>query len=140
MPDFVSQQEDGRREITIYQIEAQYPPTAGPHYANRWYARELSPAYFGERHARHDEKWERACPTFLEYGAGGECWQTTGRCGFVEEGQARAAMGLVLMHALPDPHIARWRLVRRTVAVDQASLMEGPGSRVSVRGGIPSVI
>jgi hypothetical protein len=140
MPDFMHQQKDGRASITIYTIEARFPPTASKHYRDRWYSRELGPESFGERHAKHNERWERACPTFLEYGAGGECWQRTGYRGFVDEDQARAAMSLVLRHAKPDPHVAGWRLVRRTVAVDQATLMSGPGSRITVRQGIPSII
>lgn len=112
-------------ETTIYVIEGQWPPSSGEHYRGIWSERNLSPIHFGERHAKHNENWDIICPFYKEYGAGGACWQKTGINGFLNENMAWEAIDRVIKHAPRDEYISHWRLVRRTIKIDNEVLREG---------------
>lgn len=110
--------------VTIYQIEAQYPETAGKQYRGLWCQRSMPPERFGEVHPKHTDNWHRVAPYFTSYGANGSCWQRTGETGYLDRDVAVEAFAKVLAHKAGADE-QRWRLVERVVAVTVTVIAEG---------------
>jgi hypothetical protein len=110
---------DKDRNIVVYQLEARWARGGG------WHRRNMSPSSFGEKHPPFNGNMTKSCPLYREYGANGECWQTTGLHGYLDEKIARKAFAKLLAKGKPDCEVSAWRLVKRTIHVGIQILIEG---------------